>query len=139
MTAPDLDGPTLLLIEPDSLFRSTVASVARQLQLAQVRESTSVEASERLLDGQRFEALVVAWDAEGHALRLVRDLRGSRFRSACNIPVVVMAAQCDGDMVAQMKELEVRRIVLKPFKVKTILEAISGLFATPEVAEAVHS
>jgi DNA-binding NarL/FixJ family response regulator len=45
--------------------------------------------------------------------------------------VAVLTDACDAGMIVSLRELDISRIVLKPFKVKTILETISQLMARP--------
>ena len=106
--------PALLLVEPGSLLRGTVASAARHLRLANVQEATSVRAAERLLELHRFEMLMLALDGDGLALLLLSDLRVARFAS-------------HGDLIDRLKSMRVRKIVLKPSKARTLLDAIADL------------
>ena len=106
--------PALLLVEPGSLLRGTVASAARHLRLANVQEATSVRAAERLLELHRFEMLMLALDGDGLALQLLSDLRVARFAS-------------HGDLIDRLKSMRVRKIVLKPSKARTLLDAIADL------------
>ena len=119
--------PALLLVEPGSLLRGTVASAARHLRLANVQEATSVRAAERLLELHRFEMLMLALDGDGLALQLLSDLRVARFASHGDIPVAVMTDACDGDLIDRLKSMRVRKIVLKPSKARTLLDAIADL------------
>ena len=123
-------GPTsmrLLLVEPQQLLRRTVTSVARSLQLARIEEAINVQSAERLLQSNRYDALVVALDDEGQAVRLLERMRAGEFMTPRATPTVVMAALCDASTALQMKSLQVRRVLLKPFKVKGVLESIAGL------------
>jgi DNA-binding NarL/FixJ family response regulator len=131
MTATKRRLPELLLLEPESMMRGTVVAVARQLNLAEVQASASVPAAARLLGDQLFEAVIVAVDDDGDALTLLGQLRSRAFRSDAATPIVVMTHQCDMELVVQLKALDVRRVVLKPCKVKTILEVIASLAAVP--------
>ena len=62
-------------------------------------------------------------------LALLRELRLARFRTSAQVPVVVMSNYCDETTVTRMRELEVRRLLLKPFKVKSILDSVSAICA----------
>jgi len=117
----------LLLVEPQQLLRRTVTSVARSLQLARIEEAINVQSAERLLQSNRYDALVVALDDEGQAVRLLERMRAGEFMTPRTTPTVVMAALCDASTALQMKSLQVRRVLLKPFKVKGVLESIAGL------------
>jgi hypothetical protein len=45
--------------------------------------------------------------------------------------VAVTSDHCDVETIEKLRELEVRRLLLKPFKVKTILETIMAFSAGP--------
>ena len=119
----------LLLVEPENLMRRTVAAVARDLHLARIDEASSVAAAERALEATRFDGLVLSLDERGQALQMLDRLRAGAFYTTARAPVVVMVDACDPGTVMRMKALEVRRILLKPFKVKSVLESVSGLCA----------
>ena len=127
MTQPGQPKLRLLLVEPQQLLRRTVTSVARSLQLARIEEAINVQSAERLLQSNRYDALVVALDDEGQAVRLLERMRAGEFMTPRTTPTVVMAALCDASTALQMKSLQVRRVLLKPFKVKGVLESIAGL------------
>ena len=126
MTRPERRN-SLLLVEPENMLRRIVVSVARDLDLAVIEEATSASAAEAKLDLSEFDGLVVALDDAGEMLALLRDLRASRYRTGARIPVVVMASLCSEATVRHMRELEVRRLLLKPFKVKSILDSVTAL------------
>ena len=126
MTRPERRN-SLLLVEPENMLRRIVVSVARDLDLAVIEEATSASAAEAKLDLSEFDGLVVALDDAGEMLALLRDLRASRYRTGAKTPVVVMASFCSEATVRHMRELEVRRLLLKPFKVKSILDSVTAL------------
>lgn len=118
---------SLLLVEPQSLMRRTVAAVARELGLAEIHEASSVEAAARMMAAQRYDALVIDLDAEGAAIELMSRLRSGDSQCEKGIPIAVMAGSCDTHMALRLKQLEVRRVLLKPFKVKGVLDSVAGL------------
>ncbi|MET0209460.1 MAG: histidine kinase [Burkholderiaceae bacterium] len=129
----------LLLLEPQQLLRRTVTAVARELHAVQIDEATSTEGAQRLLDQVRFDAMVVSLDDEGAAVAMLERVRAGEFTTPRAVPVVVMTGACDERTVLQMRGLEVRRILLKPFKVKGVLETIAQLavpLPTPLAANA---
>jgi CheY-like chemotaxis protein len=121
--------PALLIVEPDFLLRRTVAGVVRELALAEVHEATGVEAATRQLAEQPFEALLLALDDDGAAIELLRRLRRGALRSPPALPVAVTATACDAGLALRLKELDVKRVLLKPFKVKGVIDTIAGLCA----------
>lgn len=124
----------LLLVEPDFLLRRTVASVARELGLAQVQEATSIDRAALDLSKMSFDAILASLDPQGEALTLLDGLRAGNFLSDSAAPLAVTADGCDPRLAARLRQLEVRRLLLKPFKVKSLVETISGLCADPTSA-----
>lgn len=127
--------PHLLLVEPDFLLRRTVASVVRELGLAQVQEATSLDRATLELARVPFDAILISLDPEGEALKLLDGLRGASSRSKSATPVAVTADGCDAGLALRLRELEVRRLLLKPFKVRSVVETIAGLCAETRALE----
>ena len=59
---------------------------------------------------------------------LIRLVREGHSESVPTTPVAVMTGECDASMVLVLRELHVSRVLLKPFKVKAILETITQIF-----------
>ncbi len=122
--APPID---LLLVEPQFLLRRTVAAVARDLRLADPKELTTIEQAESLVSYHAFDALFLSLDEEEAALELVGRVRSGDTKCAVDIPIAVTAAACGTPLALRLKQLEVKRLVLRPFKVKGVLDAIAAL------------
>jgi DNA-binding NarL/FixJ family response regulator len=119
---------TLLLVEPQFLFRRAVAGVARELQLAEIHETSNFDDAAALVSRQHVDAIILDLDDYEPAVALIKRVRDGESRCLRTIPVAVLAATCSAVMVAELRALDVRRIVLKPFKVKLVLECIEALF-----------
>lgn len=122
---------TLLLVDPHSLFRRTVAMVARELDLADVHEASSPEAAQRQLEERRYDGLLLDIGDGLASLTLLQNLRQGALRSRADLPVALTAEQVDAATLDLFKPLRVRRVMLKPFKVKTALEVVSDLTGAP--------
>ena len=129
--APVLPPITLLLVEPQFLLRRTVAAVARDMRLADPKELTSIEQAEALVAIQPFDALFLSLDEEDAALALMGRVRRGGTRCAADIPIAVTTAACGTPLALRLKELDVRRLLLRPFKVKGVLDAIAALRPAP--------
>ena len=129
MTARVTPSGRLLLVEPQFVLRRTVALLARDMGLADVQEATSAAVAGRLLGERRFDALLVAVDDEGEALELMRRVRAGEIAHPANLPIAATAASCDVELALRMRELDVCRLLLKPFNVRGMLEVISALGA----------
>lgn len=121
----------VLLVEPQFLMRRTVATVARQLQLADIEEATSHEAALRRLQEKHFDALLADIGDGVEGVSLVQRVRGGAAGCPAGLPIALMAGSCDAGMIALFKSLDVRRIMLKPFKVKTAIEVLATLAGKP--------
>ena len=125
--APVLPPIDLLLVEPQFLLRRTVAAVARDMRLAIPREVTTMEVAGSLVATHAFGALFLSLDEEDAALALMHRVRNGQTRCACDMPIAVTAAACGTPLALRLKELDVRRLLLRPFKVKGVLDAIATL------------
>lgn len=125
--APAVPPIDLLLVEPHFLLRRTVAAVARDLRLANPKELTTIEQAATLVSVQAFDALFLSLDEEAAALELMQRVRSGDTRCAAGIPIAVTAAACGTELALRLKQLEVRRLLLRPFKVKGVLDAIAAL------------
>ena len=125
--APVAPPIELLLVEPQFLLRRTVAAVARDMRLANPKEVTSIDQADTLLSSRAFDALFLSLDDEAAALALMSRVRNGGTRCAPDIPIAVTAAACSTPLALRLKELEVRRLLLRPFKVKGVLDAIAAL------------
>lgn len=138
MSARDKPLPALALVEPQQLVRSTVAGAVRQLALARVVEFARIAGAIEHLDAVAVDGLVIHLDEQGDALALLKRLRAGGLRSAADIPVAVTADAVDAGRASLLRQLAVRRVLLKPFKVKAAIETIAGLWTPvpqPELAE----
>lgn len=135
MTARATPSGRLLLVEPQFVLRRTVSTLARDMGLADVQEATSTSVAEKLLVERRFNALLIALDEEGEALELLRRLRAGETAQASDLPIAVTAMSCDIELALRMKQLDVCRLLLKPFKVRGMLEVISALGAPEPLPE----
>lgn len=124
---------SLLLIEPDGLVRSTVSSVCRDMQLARVSQVTSVALGEQWLKSDLPDGLLISV-AEGEAsLGFLARLRAGGLRCEAAMPVAVMAREVDAALVSKLKELDVRRLLLQPFKLRDVIHTVEQLWPAQEV------
>ena len=125
----------LLLVEPQFVLRRTVSVMARDMGLADVQEATSVAVALKLLLDRRFDGLLIAIDDGGEALELLRRLRAGDTSQPASLPVAATAMACDVELALRLKQLDVCRLLLKPFKVRGMLEVISALGAPAPLPE----
>ncbi|NCT83365.1 MAG: response regulator [Comamonadaceae bacterium] len=125
-----LPARRMLIVEPHFVLRRTVAVLARDLGLVTVQEASSHAAAEKLLQESRFDAMLIALDERGEALELLRQLRAGSTVQVTDLPVAATATLCDVELALRLKQLDVSRLLIKPFKVRDMLGAITAL-ATP--------
>ena len=129
MKAPVAPSGRLLLVEPQFVLRRTVSTMAREMGLADVQEATSPALAERMLFERRYDAVLIAIDDEGEAIKLMQKLRAGDSSQPADLPIAATATSCDVELAMQLKQLDVCRLLLKPFKVRGMLEVISALGA----------
>ncbi len=123
--SPSVQGrlPQLLLIEPDRMVRSSVSSVCRGMDLAQVHQAATLAIGLQMLQAQRMDALLVSL-AEGEAaLSLLARLRESHPK----MQMAVMATSANAAIVQQLKALGIRRLLLQPFKIRDVVLTVEAL------------
>lgn len=126
----------VLLIEPDGLVRGTVASVCRDMHIARVRQAISIASAEDWLKTGTSHGLLISL-AEGEAaLAFLARLRGGAFRCDADMPVAAMARSVDAALVTRLKELEVRRLLLQPFKLRDVIHTLEQLWPVQELLTA---
>jgi DNA-binding NarL/FixJ family response regulator len=126
----------VLLIEPDGLVRGTVASVCRELQLAKVRQEISVAGGEEWLKTGKPQALLLSLGEGEVALDFLTRLRAGTLRCDADLPVVAMARAGDAALVLRLKELDVRRLLLQPFKLRDVIHTMEQLWPVPQAIAA---
>jgi CheY-like chemotaxis protein len=96
-----------------------------------IDEATSVASAEQRLMIKRYDGLLLSMDETDTALALLARLRAGGLPAPARLPVLVMAASCDAVLAAELKRHEVRRVLIKPFKAKTLLQSIEVLALEP--------
>lgn len=122
----------ILLVEQSAMVGSIIVSTARQLGLQPVRLVSNVRAAQRLMEIQAFDGLITSLDNEEETLQLIQNVRNGVTVCAVETPVAITTAQCDARLAERIKALNVRRILLKPFKIRDLvltIEILTGLNA----------
>lgn len=130
-SSPRASSRKLMLVEPDGLVRSTVASVCRDLQLARVRQITSVAMGEQWLKSGKPDGLLISLTEGDASLAFLTRLREGGLRCDPALPVAVMAREADAALVARLKELDVRRFLLQPFRLRDVIHTVEQLWPVP--------
>ena len=117
----------ILIVEQAAMVGGIIVSTARQLRLPGVRLATSTRAAQLLLEQHAFSALIVSLNEEGPALEMIQNLRSGKYRTLADSPVAVTTTACGLDLAQSLRGFLVRRILLKPFKVRDVILTISML------------
>ncbi len=118
----------ILLIEPSSLTGSIIVATARQLNLPAVRQVSSVRIAQQRLGHHNFAGVIISIDEEEHeAVALLEQVRSDALAVSADVPVAVTATQVDASTAVKMKALQVRRVLIKPFKVRDVIATIAML------------
>lgn len=126
----------VLLIEPDGLLRGTVASVCRELQMVRLQQATSIAQGEKWMKSNVDHGLLLSLAEGPVALEFLERLRAGKYRCESDIPVAVMAPSCDAALAARLKELDVRRLLLQPFRLRDVVHTLEQLWPAPEALAA---
>jgi ActR/RegA family two-component response regulator len=122
--------PPLLLLEPDALLRRTVALTARSMQCGEVHEATSIDGAMALSRMRLFKGAVLALDfndEEGRqrSLDLMSSLRKGAFGERNGTRIAVMLDACSVELLQELKERDISRVILKPFRARILLEVLT--------------
>lgn len=121
--------PRLLLLEPDPMLRHTVALTARSTGLAEVIEAASLGSAQELLRSTSLTGLILSLGTDDSELVLIEQVRNSQAPGHADVKVAVMVDQCDTPLAQRMQAAGVSQIILRPFKVKTLLRTVQLMAA----------
>lgn len=121
----------MLLVEEQSLLRKTVSLTARSLGLGTVHEAATIQSAERMLRERAFNGAVISIDcgADGdcmYNLSLLDKVRNGMSASPATIPIAVMVDKATAELLHELRERHVNRVILKPFRAKILLEAFEA-------------
>ena len=126
----------ILLVEPEPMLRRTVVMTARSLGMSQVHEAATNDAALRLLRSRTFQGAVVAVNCIGsgadrqYDLGLIDRLRTDD-TAGKTMPIAIMAEQATAELLSALRERNISRVILKPFRAKVLLETIEKFGAPP--------
>ncbi|MBV6319811.1 response regulator [Duganella violaceipulchra] len=120
----------MLLVEEQALLRRTVALTARSLGLGTIHEAASMEAAERLLREHSFHGAVISIDCGSlpnctYNLALLDRVRKGLYASDSGIPIAVMAQHATAELLNDLRERNVSRVILTPFRAKVLLDTFA--------------
>lgn len=119
--------PELLFVEPDSLIRSTVAGVCKQLNLARINQAASVSVAQQLLSANAADLLLVSLNEGEAAISFLQRIRSGEWDSVAEAPLAVTSEFAHEELIARIKPLAVKRLLLQPYKIKDVVLTIESL------------
>ena len=124
--------PELLFVEPDSLIRSTVAGVCKQLNLARINQAASVSVAQQLLSTNAADLLLVSLNEGEAAISFLQRIRSGEWDSVAEVPLAVTSESAHEELIARIKPLAVKRLLLQPYKIKDVVLTIESLLQAIE-------
>lgn len=120
----------MLLVEKDALLRRTVALTARTLGIGHIHEAASQSAAFRMLGERTYHGAVIALDFgerryAQYDFSLLNEIRTSPDPVCREMPVAVLVEHCDATLLQELRHRNVTRVILKPFRARTLLDAFS--------------
>ena len=124
----DARNGRILLVEPSSLAGSIIVATARQLDLFAVHLVSSVHSAETWLGKEPFSGVIVSLEEDRDAVHLIEKIRHAQFPTVQpKVPVAAITSSINASLALEMKVLDVRRVLLKPFKVRDVITTIQML------------
>ena len=126
-------GRRFLLVEQLLVMRQAIALTASSLRIGEVHQSGSVALALPMLEAMPFDGIVMTVDQDGEEKARAFDyavlerIRDGRIASKPDVPIVVLTAACDASFVTDMRALGIERILVKPFRARTLLEALARM------------
>ena len=122
----------VLLVEPSSLLRRTVAPMVSSLGTAEVTEAAAYATAQQLSERHRFDGAVVALDwppARGvcRVLSLIQQIGSGGGGCAPSIPIAALVKSCNGELPQVLRASGISRILIKPFRVRDVIDTIDGM------------
>ncbi len=124
----------LMLVEPANLLRRTVALTVRSLGTADVTEAATYAAVQQFCELRRFDGAVIALGGllpleSSAGLALIQQIRMGQGASSPAMPIAVLVDSCNAELLQVLRSCDVKRILIKPFRVRDVVDTIDGMRA----------
>ena len=129
---PELpEGKHVLVIEPDSQVRGSLAGGCRTHPWLTAHTASSVDLGEDVLKEERIEAIVLSLEEGPEAIDLLIRIRRGECQVDAGVPVMATIQEATAERVVQLKALGVARLLVRPFTLGDALETLEKLW-TPD-------
>lgn len=120
----------MLLLETDPLMRRTVVLTARTLGMGEIHETGSTSVARRMLRERPFRGAVIALDFgerryDQYDLTLIDDIRYGAGVENPHMPIAVLLDHCDVQFLQELRQRDVTRVILKPFRARLLLDTFA--------------
>lgn len=131
----------ILLVEPVNLLRRTVALTVRSLGTADVTEAAAYPTAQQFCALRRFDGAVIAVESpisleSSAGLALIQQIRLGQGASAPSMPIAVLVDSCNAELLQVLRACGTSRILIKPFRVRDVVDTIDGMRALARDAAA---
>ena len=123
---------SILLVEPTDLLRRTVSLTVRGLGTADVTEAATYQSAQQVCERRGFDGAVIAveWPqppSACRALTLIQQIRSGECACAASLPIAVLVDSCDTTLLQLLRASDISRILIKPFRVRDVVDTIDGM------------
>lgn len=131
----------VLLVEPVNLLRRTVSLTLRSLGTAEITEAANYQTARQFCGGRPFDAAVIALElpqpsVASLGLVLIHQIRLGQCASPSSIPIAVLVDSCDAELLSVLRSCQVSRVLIKPFRVRDVIDTIDGMRGSGRIAAA---
>lgn len=132
--AKPLIGLRLVLVEENDLIRRTVAMTAAEFLGIRIAQAESVSEVPHLLRQQVFDGLVLSIPCNQelnklknlHFLQLIRQ---GEIDCRTDLPIIALVGDCTESCLEAIREANVSRVIVKPFRTRVLLQSLMEVFA----------
>lgn len=125
------EGKHVLLIEPHSQLRGSLAGACRTHPWLVACSASSADLGEALLKEEKIEAIVLSLEDGPGAMNLLKRIRRGECKVDAGVPVIATALVATAERVVKLKALGVARLLVRPFTLGDALETLEKLW-TPD-------
>ncbi len=128
----DLREVQVLIIDDNKFHRSMVKNALSMNGIHSLKEADSAETAIKALSENTFELIVIDYEMPGESgLDLTRRIRLGETKASPEIPMIMVSAFGESDVITEARNVGVHEFVLKPFSVSTLMERIKTTFKHP--------
>lgn len=125
----DTSVSRLCLVHPDGMVRNIVVSVVRELNLAQIEAFASPDSALKQLGRAPLDGFMI-WAEDAPSVDFIARLRSGSLAWNHDVPLAILAPASRAVRIAQLLTHKPDRLLLTPFRIKTLIETLEHLLQT---------